>query len=355
MTALFPHALTTFALVALSCGAAQAQDFQRTDDRFCQQYASTTAAVAQEAIDQNPNCLDFSRGVHGVYQMHYDWCMQNTRDEVWGAADHIRNLAAECTTPFAPPMPAAPAWQPQQSAPVGPTQTYAQLGAWEILQWAPGSCSALLMDWSKPEGAGRLLRFDAGPEGFMVVSDQWSDTSPAAALIDGQFYPMVLSQIGEVTTSPIDRSFLAAVQRGNRLNLNFDPDGPEYALSGSSAAIDTMLQCAGMAQPAPAAQPYVLNGTCKLIVDGWTYVDMNGNCPIWMANDGTGSFWINTNRDTYLGDFFAEIVPSGNGFASGHWNAQAGATHAQAPLGEDFRQVGGGCWVNARATVCAAR
>lgn len=356
----FKSALLGLVLTACGVSAAYAQDSQRTDDRFCQQYASSTADVANEAISRNPGCLDFSRGVHGVYAMHYDWCLRNSRDTVWGAADHIRNLAAQCSgqgngngngygNGNAGGNP-APEPRPEGS------RTYAQFGNWEVIYWPTGACSAQLTDYSKGQGGGRMLRFDADYNGFWLLSDQLSDTFPASALIDGQFYPMTLSIIGDTTSTPVDRNFLAAVQRGNRMNLNFDPEGPEYTLSGSSRAIDSMLECAGLAnQPKPAKEPYVLLGSCKLIVDGQTYVNMPNNCPIWMANDGTGTFWINTNRDTYLGEYFAEISPFGNGFAGGHWNGMRGSTHAQAFLGEDFRQSTGGCWVNARATICAAR
>jgi hypothetical protein len=106
---------------------------------------------------------------------------------------------------------------------------------------------------------------------------------------------------------------------------------------------------------AAASGPKVIKGSCKLVVDGKTYLNIKKNCSIWMANDGTGSFWINTDRDTFLGDYFAEIVPAGDGTASGNWNAEKGSTHAQAFLGEDFRMKKGGCWTNKRATICAAK
>ena len=66
-------------------------------DRFCNQYASTTADVAQEAINKNPACLDPSRGMHGVYKAHYDWCRKTPRKTVEGASFNIRRLAAKCT------------------------------------------------------------------------------------------------------------------------------------------------------------------------------------------------------------------------------------------------------------------
>lgn len=119
-----------------------------------------------------------------------------------------------------------------------------------------------------------------------------------------------------------------------------------------------LLPALFLAAPAPAEtepHPYVIRGSCRLVVDGQTYVDIREGCLIWMAGDGTGTFWINTDRENYLGDYFAEIMPFGDGTASGHWNGEPGATHAQSRLGEDFRLGRGGCWEGARATACAAR
>ncbi|PWR23237.1 hypothetical protein [Zavarzinia compransoris] len=135
-----------------------------------------------------------------------------------------------------------------------------------------------------------------------------------------------------------------------------------FALKGTNAVVKKTIACVLDAPSATATAaaptssgPYVIHGTCKLVVDGRTYIDIKANCPIWMANDGTGGFWINTDRENYLGDYFAELAPAGDGTASGNWNGERNATHAQSFLGEDFRQKKGGCWANARATICAAR
>ncbi len=67
--------------------------------RFCKQYASTTAGVVADALRRSPSCLDYRRGVHSNYGMHFDWCMRTPRTEVQGAADNIRRLVAQCTGP----------------------------------------------------------------------------------------------------------------------------------------------------------------------------------------------------------------------------------------------------------------
>lgn len=80
--------------------------------RFCQQYASTTSNVVAGGLQQNPSCLDYGRGVHSNYQMHYDWCMRTPRTEVEGASMHIRDLVARCTGAPAPQKPRAAAPPP---------------------------------------------------------------------------------------------------------------------------------------------------------------------------------------------------------------------------------------------------
>lgn len=66
-------------------------------DRFCKQYASSASDIAGDAIKRNPACLDFKKGMHAIYQMHYGWCMRTPRFEVEGAGDNIRRLADLCT------------------------------------------------------------------------------------------------------------------------------------------------------------------------------------------------------------------------------------------------------------------
>jgi hypothetical protein len=103
------------------------------------------------------------------------------------------------------------------------------------------------------------------------------------------------------------------MKRGNEIDLNFYTHDLRYSLSGSSAAIDQMLQCAGMGAPKPASKPVaargpkVIYGSCKLIVDGVQYVNLAQGCPIWMDTDGT--FWINTDRANFL----AGVIGIGTG------------------------------------------
>lgn len=81
--------------VALLTGGAIAAN-EKTNKKFCNQYAESVSSIASEAIKKNSKCLDSDRGVHPSYEHHFNWCMQNTRDTVKGAAKNIRALAKKC-------------------------------------------------------------------------------------------------------------------------------------------------------------------------------------------------------------------------------------------------------------------
>jgi hypothetical protein len=118
------------------------------------------------------------------------------------------------------------------------------------------------------------------------------------------------------------------------------------SLAGAFAALG------GGAASAEEGVPYVIRGSCKLVVSGKTYVDIKKTCTIYMYNDGMGSFMINTDGENDITGYFATLMPFGDGMASGSWNATKGSDQAQALLGEDFKQKGG-CWSNKKATICA--
>ncbi len=112
--------------VALS-GSALAQG----DARFCGSYAANASGMGDAAVKKNPACLDYSRGVHGNYQSHFDWCMKNPRSSVHGAEANIRRLVSACTGNAArPATAAAPSGRPPQSnANAGASQRPAWLDA----------------------------------------------------------------------------------------------------------------------------------------------------------------------------------------------------------------------------------
>src|SRR5881394_1593549 len=99
----------------------------------------------------------------------------------------------------------------------------------------------------------------------------------------------------------------------------------------------------------------VIRGSCRLIVAGVTYVDIKSDCQIWLANDGTGTLWINTDRVSKLPEYYAELTPNGDGTAAAHWNGDPYAGHAQTLLGEDLRLGRNGCWSNTTSTLCASK
>ena len=103
------------ALVVLTgtTGAAFAQGAGNAS--FCQGYAANAAGMADMAIKKNPACLDYSKGVHNNFQMHYDWCMKNPMASAQGAEDNIRRLVTACTQGAAAPPPPVVNPGPQQS------------------------------------------------------------------------------------------------------------------------------------------------------------------------------------------------------------------------------------------------
>lgn len=279
-------------------------------------------------------------------------------------------LAAQDAKPGAP------------AAPVGDWTELGQVGDWFLERRgdaaAPEECAVWRMT-GQEEG----LRLSHGAGGTVIAFVGWgSAANPGPIPVTVYWNGTLDTRSDEVM--PLDDSrfwrgmTLASDGPDGRMDLFMngsavtfvyqDQDGAQqvltFPLTGSSRAARAVFDCAmpGSSQnpvradSAPAAgQPYVLAGSCSLVVEGRTLLDRRGDCPIWMQNDGTGAFWINTDREAYLGEYFASIEPRGDGTASGHWNGMPGATHAQAFLGEDFRMGGGGCWSNARATICAAR
>ena len=66
------------------------------DAAFCNRYAFSTKQFVDGILARKPSCLDYSKGVHGDYQMHYSWCQRTPRTSVEGAARNIRNLGNRC-------------------------------------------------------------------------------------------------------------------------------------------------------------------------------------------------------------------------------------------------------------------
>ena len=81
---------------------------------------------------------------------------------------------------------------------------------------------------------------------------------------------------------------------------------------------------------------------CSLQVKGKTY--LKGTCKYNADKDG--SFRLFGNQ------YFVYLNTFGDGTAGASWNATPDSSHAQALLGEDFKQQGG-CWVGKQAKICA--
>ena len=112
----------------------------------------------------------------------------------------------------------------------------------------------------------------------------------------------------------------------------------------------TLLVAASATALPQAASARVYSGGCSIAVDGRTYLKRARGCPIDVGPDG--SFSVGTGKPATR--YFAFVTMLGDGRAQAFWNEDPKATHAHAPLGDDFHRVGG-CWVGKRARICAYR
>lgn len=272
------------------------------------------------------------------------------------------------------------------------TTEYGKAGPWSLLRTVEagqvvachatmftGSELGMIFDYNLDQTSIGFMGPGSGVAGGYTQVEIWFDNNHGEAMMieaphegDWRVYRTSNSEPDGLLDSLANRSSVSF----RYLVPGYGEQVVRFPLNGSNAMTKQTYACVQNAQtfapppPAPVAmpmpapapapvvaagQPQVIFGTCKLVVQGTTYIDLRGNCPIWLANDGTGTFWINVDRNAYLGQYFATIEPQGNGIGWGHWNGMPGATHAQALLGEDFRMAANGCWINATAMVCASQ
>jgi len=130
-----------FSAALLVAAAFSGPAFAQGDTRFCGQYAANMAGVGDLAVKKNPACLDYSKGVHGNYQSHFDWCMKTPPASVQGAEANIRRLVSQCTG-NANAIPAQPpAQRVMQSASGGTEEPFGMnIGPWRFTQDANKIC-----------------------------------------------------------------------------------------------------------------------------------------------------------------------------------------------------------------------
>ena len=113
------------------------------------------------------------------------------------------------------------------------------------------------------------------------------------------------------------------------------------------AVVSVLLGSAASRVPAMAQRS--VQASCRLAVDGRTYLD--GRCPVYVEPDG--SFTLNTAQPHRSVGWFAFVSLDRGGGATASWNGEKGVDHADAPLGAVRRK--GACWVNQRTQICAER
>ncbi|MFH1340476.1 MAG: hypothetical protein ABIL01_04560 [Pseudomonadota bacterium] len=140
-------------VLAALTGAAQAQSGPG-GARFCNQYASSAADIAGDAIKRNPSCLDFGKGMHANYQMHYNWCMRTPRFEAEGAGDNIRRLADRCSRGQGPGArrPAAGRQSPLQGAGILGREWQETEAGWRGTWTRLGNSNEFSAVWTHPSG-----------------------------------------------------------------------------------------------------------------------------------------------------------------------------------------------------------
>lgn len=91
------YAATAVAVTIACASVAEAMPGDQPGDAaFCNNYAFSTKQYVDGVLARKPSCLDYSKGVHNNYQMHFDWCRRTSRGEVEGAAQNIRRLGNQC-------------------------------------------------------------------------------------------------------------------------------------------------------------------------------------------------------------------------------------------------------------------
>lgn len=142
---------------------------------------------------------------------------------------------------------------------------------------------------------------------------------------------LALGACGESIASETDGSAEAAT-------------GAESTVAGEAEAASSEQASTTASKTRPkAATPQTGARTvdCELVVEGDTYID--SECEF--SPMGDGDFQISGD------DYFAQVDVESKGKAQGFWNGSKGASHAQGPLGS--LQLKGGCWVGAKAKICA--
>ncbi|NBW14800.1 MAG: hypothetical protein EBR82_43055, partial [Caulobacteraceae bacterium] len=96
------------------------------------------------------------------------------------------------------------------------------------------------------------------------------------------------------------------------------------------------------------SDPALTQRDCLLVVDGVTHV--SGRCLVYPMGDG--GFTLNVwSRGKPARSHFAVVSLNGQGPAEASWNKDPDDSHAWDPLGNV--ELKDGCWVNARARICA--
>lgn len=146
------------------------------------------------------------------------------------------------------------------------TREFGRPGNFKILTepQAPGSCRAIMYERKHQPTFGELFAIAYDGRNWQIWTDyRIYEVQSTPVLVDGRPFNVRFEQIENVAVAPAGRELIAAIGSGGHINLNLDPEGPDYSLRGSAGAIELLEACAGgggkpgiaEVQPGPGAGP----------------------------------------------------------------------------------------------------
>lgn len=141
-------------------------------------------------------------------------------------------------------------------APAAPAQqVVGESGSWRVESLGV-SCAAWLTGPNTQPGSGSMVRIDLDGDQWSMVSDfPLAGDVTTTLLIDGRAFQARFERHSDAASALIRPELVRALRTARRLNLNFDPTGPQYALRGTAGAFDLLEGCARQAASAAAPAP----------------------------------------------------------------------------------------------------
>lgn len=121
---------------------------------------------------------------------------------------------------------------------------FARTLPWVITRDGPGMCHADLIDVTKPDRGGRMLRFQVINGSLSIVTDGLMDATTIPAQIDDRTYDLFFQRSPQGIAALVGMDVEEAIRNGFSLDLRFAEDMLPYTLGGSASMLDLLWQCA---------------------------------------------------------------------------------------------------------------